>query len=189
MRCFHQAIGVPVNTATLTKAKNFSIQVTPTVGTPGQGYTDANQPNLNKIQQDHCIGKVGEEAVKTVFQQLGKQVQGPDYRIYSSHQKSWDADLYIDRIGLSVKTQTTIAAAKFGLSWTFQAGASRQDPILHEPEAWVCFVEFNELKQHCIVYPPYQVKELEFREPKLTKLRGKKKVVYAESLCFRFYTQ
>jgi hypothetical protein len=88
----------------------------------------------------------------------------------------------VDGLGLAVKTQATSLARKFGLSWTFQAGTYRKDPILNNPNAWVCFVEFNETTRQCRVFPPYQIKELTFGEPKLEKLRGSKKVVYAESL-------
>lgn len=182
MHYFNQVVTVSICNSAIARAKNFSVQVTPTVGIPGRGYKDTNQNNLQKIQHDHFVSKVGEEAVKAVFQQLNRNVQGPDYRIYIGKQKSWDADLYIDGVGLAVKTQTAAAAKRFGLSWTFQAGSHRQDPILQTPESWVCFVEFNESSQQCAVYPPYQVKELELGEPKLDRLKGSKKVVYAKSL-------
>lgn len=182
MRCFHQVLTIPIGADALARAEQFAVQVVPTVGTPGKGYQDTHQSNLQKIQSDHFVSKVGEEAVKSAFQRLQMQVQGPDYQIYRSKQKSWAADLYINGVGLAVKTQTAAAAQKFGLSWTFQAGAYRRDPILTDLEAWVCFVEFHEQHRHCAVYPPYQIKELEFREPKLNKLKGSKKVVYAESL-------
>lgn len=182
MRCFNHIVTVPVNASALTRALAFAVQVTPTVGTPGQGYSDANQNDLQKIQHDHWVSKVGEEAVKAVFQQFGKPVNGPDYQVYSGKQKSWDSDLCVDGVGLSVKTQTAAAARRFGLSWTFQAGTHRRDPILQEPEAWVCFVQFDESRHQCAVYPPHQVKELTFGEPQLMRLKGSKKVVYAESL-------
>lgn len=182
MRCFNQITTVRVTVDAIARAKSFAIQVTPTVGTPGKGYKDTNQINLLKIQQDHFVSKVGEEAVKAVFQQFGKQIQGPDYQIYSGRQKSWDFDLSINGVGLAVKTQTAAAAAKFGLSWTFQAGIYRRDPIFDQPESWICFVKFDQSNQHCAVYPPYQIKELEFAEPKLAQLKESKKVVYAESL-------
>lgn len=182
MRCFDCPIAVEINDHLITKAKRFSISVVPTVGSAGSGYRDTNQNNLQKIQQDHYVGKVGEEAVRLAFQQFGNVVQGPDYTIYLNRQKSWDADLYVNGIGLAVKTQTAAAARRFGLSWTFQSGTHRQDPILNKPESWVCFVKFDEQNHQCMVYPPYQIKELTFGEPKLEKLKGHKRVVYGESL-------
>jgi len=181
MRFFNTIITVSVEIDAIRRAKEFSEKVVPTVGKQGI-YTDTNQRNLQKIKHDHYVSKIGEEAVKQVFQQLSKAVRGPDYEIYRGSQKSWDADLYIDRVPLAVKTQTSNLAKKFGLSWTFQASRQRYDPILREPDSWVCFVEFDEEDMQCHVYPPYQIKELNFGEPKLDKLKGTKKVVYRENL-------
>jgi hypothetical protein len=182
MRYFVNVQTIIIETTLVVKAKNFAKQVTPTIGSPGSGYRDTNQFNLQKIENDHFVSKIGEEAVRIAFEQCGRKVQGPDYQIYDGKQKSWVSDLYVDGVGLAVKTQATSLAKKFGLSWTFQAGTYRKDPILNQLDAWVCFVEFNETTRQCRVYPSYQIKELTFGEPKLDKLKGSKKVVYAESL-------
>ena len=182
MRHFLKVQTIVIDQSLIAKAKDFAKQVTPTIGSRGNGYQDTNQVNLLKIEKDHFVSKVGEEAVRIAFEKLGRKVLGPDYKIYDAKQKSWDSDLYIDGLGLAVKTQSSLLAKKFGLSWTFQAGSSRKDPILNHGNAWVCFVEFNEITCQCRVYPPYQIKELTFGEPKLEKLKGSKKVVYAESL-------
>ncbi len=182
MRYFVKVQTVVIDVSLVVKAKNFAKQVTPTIGSPGSGYRDTNQFNLQKIENDHFVSKIGEEAVRIVFEQFGRQVQGPDYRIYEGEQKSWDTDIYIDGFGLAVKTQATSLAKEFRLSWTFQAGIYRKDPLLNNLDAWVCFVEFNETTRQCAVYPPYQIRELTFGEPKLDRLKGSKKVVYAESL-------
>ena len=182
MRYFVNVQTVVIDTSLIVKAKNFAKQVTPTIGSPGSGYRDTNQFNLQKIENDHFVSKIGEEAVRIVFEKCGRQVQGPDYQIYEGRQKSWDSDLYIDGLGLAVKTQAASLAKKFGLSWTFQAGVYRKDPILNILDAWVCFVEFNETTRQCRVFPPYQIKELKFGEPKIDRLKGSKKVVYAENL-------
>lgn len=181
MRFFKQPIAVLVGHDVLERAKSFSEKVAPTVGIHGI-YTDTNQSNLEKIRHDHYVSKVGEEAVKQVLQQLGKTIKGPDYEIYQGKQKSWASDLWVDGVDLAVKTQTKDLANRFGLSWTFQASRQRRDPILDKPDAWVCFVKFDQQKQLCDVYPPYQIKELEFGEPVLVKLKGTKKVVYAQKL-------
>jgi hypothetical protein len=182
MRNFVTVQTVVLNKNLVTKARDFAKQVTPTVGVSGKGYADANQFNLQKIEHDHCVSKLGEEAVRIIFEQQHRQVWGPDYHVYQSGQKSWAADLYIDGTGLAVKTQTVTSAQRFGLSWTFQAGAFRKDPILNQPDAWVCFVALDEVTHYAKVYPPYQIKELKFEAPKLHKLKGSKKVVYAASL-------
>ena len=182
MRYFKTIQTLIIDAPLADKARTFARQVTPTIGSPGGGYKDTNQFDLQKIENDHFISKMGEEAVRIVFEKFGRQVKGPDYQIYNGKQKSWDSDLYVDGLGLAVKTQSIALAKKFGLSWTFQLGTLRRDPILANPEAWVCLVEFNESNRKCRVFPPYQIKELTFGEPKLEKLKGSKKVVYAKDL-------
>jgi hypothetical protein len=182
MRYFTVIQTVVLSPELIAKARDFAKRVTPTIGSPGSGYRDTNQFDLKKIENDHFVSKAGEEAVRIVFEKFGRQVKGPDYHIYEGKQKSWDSDLYIDGLGLAVKTQSVVLSKKFGLSWTFQAGTYRRDPILNKPDAWVCFVEFNPTTRQCKVFPPYQIKELTFGEPKLEKLKGSKKVVYAGNL-------
>ena len=145
-------------------------------------YSDCNQTLIKKIMDDHFVSKLGEEACKMVFCKFG-EVKGPDYTIYTASQKSWDDDLFINGTGFAVKTQRHTAALKYTLSWTFQAGEKRKDSIFENPEAWVVFVEYDDLHPYnCYVYPPYQIKNLEFKEPKLKYLKEHKKVVYADTL-------
>jgi hypothetical protein len=176
MRYFHTLQEVRLNAALVDKAKYFAREVTATTN-----YRDSRQFSNAKIEHDHFISKLGEEAVNIVFEKLGNKVTGPDYTIYGKKQKSWDADLFVEGVPLAVKTQSAEAAKKYGLSWTFQAGRERRDPILEKPKTWVCFVALTSLHS-ASVYPPYQIKDLTFREPKLEKLKGSKLVVYAEGL-------
>jgi hypothetical protein len=152
-------------------------------------YRDSNQLNLKKIQNDHFISKIGEEAVKQTFQLFKKVVKGPDYRIYKGKNKSWDADLLVDGKELAVKTQKQSMANKYGCSWTFQASSKRFDPILNQQDAWVCFVLCDDTCPFytCKIYPPFQIKELIFKNPKLTYLIGMKRVVYEADLPFVLY--
>jgi hypothetical protein len=55
---------------------------------------------------------------------------------------------------------------------------------LDKPDEWVVFVEVDDTDPTypCMVYPPYQMKELILKDPVLPHLKGKKKVVYAEDL-------
>jgi hypothetical protein len=167
---------VRLSSSLISRAKRFAKDVTATTN-----YKDSRQSNIAKIEQDHFSSKLGEEAVKLAFEKFVKTVKGPDYTIYKSKQKSWEADLFVEGVPLAVKTQSAEAAKRYGLSWTFQAGTVRRDPILEKPEAWVCFVELVAVSS-AKVYPPYQIKDLKFREPKLEKLKGSKLVVYAEEL-------
>jgi hypothetical protein len=182
MKWLHENITtVNIPRETIRNAYDFSLKIIDTID-----YKDSNQTNLNKIQDDHFVSKIGEEAVKIVISAFGK-VTGPDYTIYNGNAKSWDDDLFKDNIGIAVKTQRRTNALKYGLSWTFQSGDSRKDSILHKPDAWVIFVEYDDTDPKknpycCHVYPPFQIKELTFKQPKLSHLKTSKKVVYADTL-------
>jgi hypothetical protein len=159
-------------------ARKFSLQVVSTTN-----YSDSRQYSLEKVADDHFISKIGEEAVKEVLQQYG-EVRGPDYSIYHGKQKSWDDDLIFNNTGIAVKTQKTSTALRYGLSWTFQCSNTRRDTILKKPDAWVVFAAYDADMKSCKVFPPFQIKELIFGEPKLERLKGFKKVVYADTLKF-----
>lgn len=161
----------------IQKANEFSTSVLPTIN-----YSDSEQHSILKIKEDHFISKLGEEAAKFVLSDYA-EVTGPDYKIYDSQQKTWDSDLYINNTGVAVKTQKTSASKKYGLSWTFQAGVKRRDTILDKPESWVIFVEYDDINLYlCKVFPPFQVKNLEFQPPHLPHLVKHKLVVYANTL-------
>lgn len=178
MKFYDSILKIEIPKELVDKAKRFAVAVVETTN-----YSDSNQFSKQKITDDHFISKVGEEAVKIVFSKY-TNVKGPDYGIYDVKSKSWDEDLYIDDLGLAVKTQKRTAALRYGLSWTFQAGSFRRDKILNNPEAWVCFVEYDDVNagNFCYVYPAFQIKELKFRDPFLAKLKGHKLVVYATDL-------
>jgi hypothetical protein len=163
----------------IARASAFADTVIDTVN-----YRDSNQSRRQKIRDDHFVSKVGEEAVRLVFEARKCVVEGPDYTIYSDRQKSWVADLKINALEVAVKTQRRSAANRYGLSWTFQDSPKRRDPILSMPEAWVCFVVYEDLKAgfECIVYPLRKIKQLIFEAPLLPHLAGKKKTVSMETL-------
>ena len=179
MKEFYKKQVVYLPRATIEKAKKFASDVIDTVN-----YEDSNQINRTKIKDDHFISKLGEEAVKKVFENLGKSVNGPDYTIYSQKQKSWAADLRVEGKDLAVKTMKKSAASKYGLSWTFQSSSFRRDSILDKPNAWVVFVEVDDTDpaKPCTVYSPCQMKELTLKDPVLQHLKGKKLVAYAKDL-------
>jgi hypothetical protein len=163
----------------VSRADEFADAVISTVN-----YRDSNQTLKRKIRDDHFVSKLGEEAVKAVFVSRGCLIDGPDYSVYGSKQKSWAADLKINELEVAVKTQRRSAAERYGLSWTFQDSPERRDPILAMPEAWVCLVVYEDLKPEyeCAVYPLRKIKQLIFEAPRLSRLAGKKQAVYLETL-------
>ena len=163
----------------INRANFFADAVIATVN-----YQDSNQMVKQKIHDDHFVSKVGEEAVRSVFERRNCKVEGPDYKIYTGKQKSWAADLTINALNVAVKTQRRSAAKRYGLSWTFQDSPERRDPILDMPDAWVCLVVYEDLKPdyECVVYPLRKIKQLIFEAPRLNRLIGKKQAVYLETL-------
>ena len=83
------------------KAQAYAVAVRGTVN-----YADSGQVS-QKVRGDHLTGKLGEEAVRLVYQSFGIAVDGPDYQIYGRAKKSWAADLTVGETALHVKTQTT----------------------------------------------------------------------------------
>lgn len=179
MSTFKDPQTVYLSAEAVARATAFAEAVTATVN-----YPDSNQTIKKKIRDDHFVSKLGEEAVRFVFEQRDCTIEGPDYTIYAGKRKSWDADLRINDLEVAVKTQRRSAAKRYGLSWTFQDSPDRRDPILDTPEAWVCLVVFEDLKEghECVVYPLRRIKQLIFEAPRLSKLIGKKQAVYLETL-------
>ncbi|RPJ24404.1 MAG: hypothetical protein EHM33_17980 [Chloroflexi bacterium] len=161
------------------RARAFAEAVTETVN-----YRDSNQTLKEKIHDDHFVSKLGEEAVRLVFEARNCSVEGPDYAVYDGRQKSWAADLKINALEVAVKIQRRSAANRYGLSWTFQDSPERCDPVLSMPEAWVCLIVYEDLKPgfECLVYPLRKIKQLIFEAPRLDRLLGKKQAIYLETL-------
>lgn len=183
MKHFKTIIQVDLDNSYVKKVKKFAKECAKTTN-----YSDTNQTSIHKIENDHFIGKMGEEAVKKTFQYFidSKRINGPDYKIYSKLEKSWKEDLFIDGVGLSVKTQKKSTSNTYELSWCFQKNSdkNRRDTTLNNPDLWVCFVLYDDTTSgnYFYVYPPIQLKNLEFKEPKLGYLKGKKDVIYAKDL-------
>jgi hypothetical protein len=179
MPSFRTPQKVQLSPEAVSRAQAFADAVTSTVN-----YRDSNQTQHEKIRDDHFVSKLGEEAVRSIFESRQCVVQGPDYSIYSGKQKSWDADLKINDLDVAVKTQRRSAANRYGVSWTFQDSPERRDPILETPEAWVALVVYEDIGSglECTVYPLLKVRMLVFDPPQLPHLVGKKKVVYLKRL-------
>ena len=179
MSTFRTAQTVQLPHDIITHAQAFADAVIETVN-----YRDSNQTVKKKIRDDHFVSKLGEEAVRLVFEARACAVIGPDYEVYNRKQKSWAADLRINTLEVAVKTQRRSTAKRYDLSWTFQDSPKRRDPILSMPEAWVCLVVYEDLKPdcECVVYPLRKIKQLIFEPPRLSRMVGKKQAVYLETL-------
>jgi hypothetical protein len=172
-----QIVHLPIEA--VDRATAFADAVTGTVN-----YRDSNQTVIQKVRDDHFVSKLGEEAVKFVFEARKCRVEGPDYNVYTGKGKSWEADLKVNGLEVAVKTQRRSAANRYDLSWTFQDSPERRDPILDMPDAWVCLVVYEDVKPdyECVIYPLRKIKQLIFEAPRLSRLVGKKQAVYLETL-------
>ena len=179
MGTFREPQVVHLSKEAAARAAAFADSVVSTVN-----YRDSNQLIKKKIRDDHFVSKLGEEAVRMVFEARECKVDGPDYNVYAGKGKSWEADLKVNELDVAVKTQRRSAANWYGLSWTFQDSPERRDPILDTPDEWVCLVVYEDLKEvcECVVYPLRKIKQLIFEAPRLSKLIGKKQAVYLETL-------
>ncbi len=105
MATFREPQVVHLPPEAVARATAFADAVIETVN-----YRDSNQSVKEKIRDDHFVSKLGEEAVRFVFEKRDCVVEGPDYTIYSGKGKSWDADLKINDLEVAVKTQRRSAA-------------------------------------------------------------------------------
>lgn len=179
MSTFRKPQTVHLPPGAVTRASAFADAVIQTVD-----YRDSRQTIKKKIRDDHFVSKVGEEAVRLVFEMRRCTVDGPDYTVYNRKQKSWVADLKVNTLEVAVKTQRRSTANRYDLSWTFQDSPERRDPILSTPDAWVCLVVYEDLRSdcECLVYPPRRIRQLIFEAPRLKRLIGKKQAVYLDTL-------
>jgi hypothetical protein len=75
---------------------------------------------------DLICGAMGELAVYKLCKKHGKEVSKPDFEIYDTKSKSFDADLRLDKKKrLHVKSQSLESVKRYGKSWLMQ----RHDPI------------------------------------------------------------
>ncbi len=159
--------------------------VTKSVPTNTDEYKRRNQFSVNKIKQDVYNGKMAEFGVYE-FLSDRFEVSEPDIQVYSARQKSFDADLFLTNkngkeVKIHVKSQHIDSANRFGKSWSFQP----EDVLTFSPDEndTVCF---------CLVHDDTTIEILKnikavdlvnrYKDPKLPKLKGKKRVIYFEDL-------
>jgi hypothetical protein len=81
-------------------------------------------------KEDIVSGAMAELAVYRVLKAHGAPVSKPDFTIYETRQKSYDADLTDGKHHFHVKGQTLESKRRYGASWIMQ----RKDPIINKPE-------------------------------------------------------
>ncbi len=117
MATFNTPQTIHLTSNAIERASAFADAVTATVN-----YRDSNQSIKEKIRDDHFVSKLGEEAVRLVFEERKCQVQGPDYNVYAGKGKSWEADLKVNGLDVAVSSQKTESALRLlrALGWSWE---------------------------------------------------------------------
>jgi len=87
-------------------------------------YSRRNQGNLEKVIQDIYYGKIAEVLVHDYLVSKRKNPSAPDFMIYDSRTKSFDADIKVHTKKIHVKS--CMDGSSFPNSWLFQPN----DPII-----------------------------------------------------------
>lgn len=140
-------------------------------------YKKRNQFNPVKIFNDIVTGKVAEYAVYNYFKIKNRECSKPDIKIYEAAKKSFDADLLVEeKIKIHIKSQTIEQANKYSLSWTFQA----EDSLVKTPttDDYIVLCRVDDLKVDILSIKSASYFIGKYKDPKLFKLKGIKKVIY-----------
>ena len=89
-------------------------------------YRKRNQLNINKISKDIYYGKIAEILVFNYLISKGKKASPPDFMIYESKMKSFDADIKVEDVNIHVKS--CLDSSNFPNSWLFQPN----DPLIKQ---------------------------------------------------------
>lgn len=87
-------------------------------------YKRRGQGNKNKIVTDIHIGKLLELGAYKLLRNIGIKATFPDFEVYESKGKSWDADITAGKDHFHCKGQGEDSVNKYGLSWLLQYGGN-----------------------------------------------------------------
>lgn len=176
----------------LARCSDFAQSV---ISTNADCYAKRNQTDLQKIIQDITIGKMAELGAAQLLSSRGLMHSEPDFAVYSKENKSFGADLigWKEKGNMTstiwnfhVKSMERNTAIRFGLSWSFQA----KDSLVRSPHSndylVLCEYEQSVAEDGYLVDIKAAVKAMDvtdyWKDPKLEKLRGIKKVLYWKEL-------
>jgi len=88
-------------------------------------YKRRGQGSLDKIKYDITIGALGEIAAHRLLKELGIKADKPDFNVYDTRNKSYDADLQ-DNQGnrYHCKSQSIESKEQYGASYILQYGGN-----------------------------------------------------------------
>lgn len=133
---------------------------------------------------DVLSGAMAEIAVFLVLKKKYKSVSPPDFEIYSTKNKSYDADLRTRNKNYHIKSQTAESRSRYGASWLMQ----RNDPILAAPtdKDYLIFTNTNIEDGEVEIHGEFLIKDLiasgKVGECKLASFGKTKVAFYLEDL-------
>jgi hypothetical protein len=103
-------------------------------------YKGRNEASEHKIRTDIMNGKIAEILVCKAFIKQNKAITPPDFLIYGTNEKKFDADLFSNDLKIHVKS--CMNDGKFPNSWLFQ----KTDPVYSSPQTknFLCLVVLGE---------------------------------------------
>lgn len=109
-------------------------------------YKQRNQ-NISKLKENLFKAKLCEWYCYKHLRSCGYSATYPDHSIYSSKEKSYDADLYCmtKNVFIHVKSITRESAEKYSLSWIVESN----DPIVNKPQVnhWFALTEYISINE------------------------------------------
>lgn len=136
-------------------------------------YSRRNQSNKNKIVSDIYNGKLAEIMVFRLFKKRKQSPKPIDFLIYSSKEKSFEADMLTNKHNVHIKSCKD--DTKFPNSWLFQPW----DDLVVNPNEFdvIVLVVLKSTNSYCYIIPAMNAK---YEKPILSHLN--KKVIYEKKL-------
>ena len=155
-------------------------------------YKKRGQGSLDKITHDITIGALGEIGIHRAFKRLGIKVTAPDFNVYESKKKSYDADLNDDSGNrFHCKSQCTESANKYGKSYILQYGGNGMGHVdklfrnvTNRDFLVPCLVDVENMEViifGCIKIETIMKKDL-IKMPRVKWLEYSKRAIYLEDL-------
>lgn len=139
-------------------------------------YKFRGESNEEKMYEDILVGLVGEWGVYEYLKKKGIEVNKPDMNIYTSRNKSFNADFRSETDAYHVKSQTVASIKKYGHSWLLQ----RTDRIVKQPAENDHFVFTKVDGREVEILGLYKCKNIVYGECKVPRYRFSKIAVYLE---------
>lgn len=159
------------------------------LGTSRDHYRRRKQGNESKIVEDITTGKLGELAAHRLLRRHGIHAKAPDFEIYDSRGKSFDADLSWKGVEFHCKAQTEESARRYGTSWILQWGGrghGHTDKLFKHQSDNDYLIPCTVHESSVRIYGIIKVKQLfdqdMIKEPKLDWFKDTKRAIYGDDI-------